>query len=184
MLPVVMVTGIALILSACAASDAKQFSMGSQSLLATEADVRATMVNQRGMFCSEPPPDVANDTSKTLAAQLGAQVGTTGSGSGSVNSQSIRDIVSLTVRPPTFDGIRQNGYRLCEAYANQGITEADYARGLLLNTAILGMLVGMEECRVLYSSTTAPTPPAADTCVEKVLATVGSMTATGRQGGP
>ncbi len=146
----------AVLLAGCARSQTEpqhvNAQIGTTSALLTSADLRIITDRTppipggspgRRAVCTEPSPDVDKALSTALTLSASANVSSTASGQGSLNSQTVEQAMELAGRVPGVIALRDGTYRLCEAWANGAIGDSAYALALgrygeLLVTLMLG----------------------------------------------
>lgn len=92
-----------------------------------DAQQRLVMVNSLGAYCAEPSPDAL----AAYAASLSAGVSKLGAGSASLSQALQSSAASIGLRTQSITLMRDNLYRLCEAYTNGRLTDKQAA--ILLN---------------------------------------------------
>lgn len=74
-------------------------------------------------YCAEPPPDVAADTLKDLAAKLEAEIANQGKAAAELRSKIETKINELSGRSEVILLTRELLYRQCELFANGALTD-------------------------------------------------------------
>ncbi len=132
----------------------KHQSVGSASIVAVDGSIRTVLVNDKGKFCSEPPPDAIGTIAKAIAMKAAAKAPTkvgTIEGTGEFTRSFESDIHDLFQRSQGVQVLRDGMYRLCEAYVNGAIDQQIYAEQMIDLISTLDFVVPMELCVKLAS---------------------------------
>ena len=93
----------------------------------------------RQIVCAEPSPDVAI----ALANSFGVGLELFGEGAGSAARGQAEGLAQLAERTITIQLLREEMYRVCEAFSNGGLTRTTYSLLLAkLNDTVVTMLLG------------------------------------------
>jgi hypothetical protein len=88
------------------------------------AERRVVMVrlegDERGLFCAEPPPDVAKEVTAELIASLSKK-----DVKGELRDSYLENVVNLARRSETVEVYRAGTYALCQYHLNGAIKDAD-----------------------------------------------------------
>lgn len=128
--------------------------VGTATMVAVDGSIRSVLVNDKGRFCAEPPPDAIGTIAKAIAAKAAAKVPakvTTAEASGEYNKTFESDIHDLFQRSQGVQVLRDGMYRLCEAFVNGAIDQQIYSQQMIDLISTLDFVVPMELCVKLSS---------------------------------
>ena len=148
---------IVLFLIGCTPYSHKKANLGNGvRTLALDASKRTIIaferVDGKRFYCAEPSPDAMG----TLAAAYAAALQGKSQGFESIvtaNGTISTDVKSMFSRSQGIQALRDGLYRLCEAYANGAIEEADYRQQTAALTATLNFVVPVEICAGMDNAT-------------------------------
>ena len=137
MIKLIIVAGIALLLSACSSTAGTFFSRPvvedsvdkRPGVLSLSADRRTVLFVDSppaaGMpgvkFCAEPPPDTANG----IAAALNSSIEATGKGKIAVDDKFTTTVTVLASRTASLDAYRTGVYALCQYHLNGAVSSTE-----------------------------------------------------------
>jgi hypothetical protein len=183
----------AVLLAGCTEPQHVNAQIGDTPALLTSADLRIVTDRPpplpggspgRRAVCTEPSPDVAKALSTALSLSASANVSSTASGQGALDSQTVEQAMELAGRVPGVIALRDSTYRLCEAWANGAIGDSAYALALgrygeLLVTLMLGedMIASTRPAPVTLTASLNPSGGSGTTPAPKAAGAAATQTA-------
>lgn len=136
---------ITIILSACANIDSINRTTYLEDKQAKaihlDAKQRLLIVNNIGRYCAEPAPDALS----AFAASVGLGASAPGTGAASLSGANKSDVASIGLRTQSITLMRDALYRMCEAYGNRAIGEAQVVTLLNRSQDLTAVILAVEQ---------------------------------------